>query len=120
VLSPIAKGMPEFFGMPPRPWRMSPNVAANIGIPDFGSHPPASVPSQMQKLVRELSDSIRKQGLLSRFGLESTGNVESSPKRGKMLIKEVHLVRRYVTTVRACLLHHHSTLAHMKVVVVSL
>jgi hypothetical protein len=33
VLSPVAKGMPESFGMPPRPWRMSPNVAANIGIP---------------------------------------------------------------------------------------
>jgi hypothetical protein len=37
--------MPESFGMPPRPWRMFPNVAANIGIPDFVSPSPGSVPS---------------------------------------------------------------------------
>jgi hypothetical protein len=84
VLSPRAKGMPESFGMPPRPWRMSPNVAANIGIPDFVSRSPGSVPSQMQKLVRELSDSVRKQGVLSRFGLESAGNVGSSTTKRKI------------------------------------
>jgi hypothetical protein len=84
VLAPIAKGMPESFGMPPRPWRMSPNVAANIGIPDFVSHPPGSVPSQIQKLVRKLSDSVRKQGVLSMFGLKSAGNVGSSATKRKI------------------------------------
>jgi hypothetical protein len=84
VLYLIAKGMPKSFVMPPRPWRMFPNVVANIGIPDFGSLPPTSVPSQIQKLVRELSDSIRKQGVLSWFGLESAGNVGSSPKNRKI------------------------------------
>jgi hypothetical protein len=38
----------------------------------------------MQKLVRELSDSVRKQGVLSRFGLESAGNVGSSATKRKI------------------------------------
>jgi hypothetical protein len=85
VLSPIAKGMPESFGMPPRPWRMSSNVAANIGIPHFVSRSLGSVPSQMQKLVRELSDYVRNQGVLSRFGLESASNVGSSATKRKIV-----------------------------------
>jgi hypothetical protein len=50
-----------------RPWHLSPLVGANLGNLGLVQHSPVSVSPEVQDLVRKLSESVKKHGILSRF-----------------------------------------------------
>jgi hypothetical protein len=62
-----------------RPWHLSPLVGANLGNLGLVQRSPVSVSPEVQDLVRKLSESVKKHGILSRFS-----DKESSSSRGSL------------------------------------
>jgi hypothetical protein len=50
-----------------RPWHLSPLVGAKLGSLGLLQRTPVSVSPKVKDLVRKLSESVKKQGILSRF-----------------------------------------------------
>ncbi|KAM0882676.1 hypothetical protein ACQ4PT_032179 [Festuca glaucescens] len=65
------------------PWRVSPLVGANLGIPGLMNHGPVVVPPKVEDAVRKFSESVKKMGGLSRFAAQKSSSIEERPLKSK-------------------------------------
>ncbi|KAM0821771.1 hypothetical protein ACQ4PT_071963 [Festuca glaucescens] len=70
------------------PWRLSPLVGANLGIPGLLKRSPVVVPPEVQDAVRKLSESVKKMGGLSRFATQQSNSVQERPQKRKRVENE--------------------------------
>ncbi|KAM0907535.1 hypothetical protein ACQ4PT_016052 [Festuca glaucescens] len=71
------------------PWRVSPLVGANLGIPGLMNHGPVVVPPEVEDAVRKFSESVKKMGGLSRFAAQKSSSIEERPLKSKRVEIEV-------------------------------
>lgn len=66
----------------PKPWTLSPLVGSKLGNLGVGSGSPSTLTPQIQQLIRNLSETVKKQGLMLRFSQsESSSSAGIGRKR---------------------------------------
>jgi hypothetical protein len=79
VVSPTAHSKGTTVSEEKRTWHLSPLVGAKLGRLGLVQRSPVSVSPEVKDLIRKLSESVKKQGILSRFSEK-----EGSSSRGSM------------------------------------
>jgi hypothetical protein len=85
-----------------RPWHLSPLVGANLGNLGLVQRSPVSVSPEVQDLIRKLSESVKKQGILSRFSDKESSSSRGSIRKGNIRNQNSHLLGRKEIIVWEC------------------
>lgn len=84
VLSPVAKGTGcSDRGSSSIPWKLSPLAMGCLGIPGFHRGSPVKVTREIEQLVKSLSETVNKEGILSRFGKQKSSSTEGVSRKRK-------------------------------------
>jgi hypothetical protein len=66
-----------------KPWALSPQVKARLGIPGLQRGSPASVSPEVAEAVRKFSESVVKSGFLSRFAANQSSSAGDGSRKRK-------------------------------------
>jgi hypothetical protein len=66
-----------------KPWALSPQVKARLGIPGLQRGSPASVSPEVAEVVRKFSESVVKSGFLSRFAANQSSSAGDGSRKRK-------------------------------------
>jgi hypothetical protein len=86
VPSPVAKGKGYSVSEATlKKWKLSPLVGAHLGLMGLGKQSSVSVSPEIQAAIRNLSKSVKKLGILSRFAEEKASTSGSSSRKRKKM-----------------------------------